>query len=133
MSTSIPHNALVVVADGGKAILFRNTGAGGEVALKEEQHLSLKDFSNDGPSGARPGDQTPRQTDEATFAKQLAHALFTMHEQGRYQSLVLIADPQTLGQLRSAMHKTVEGSIVQTRSKDYTNHSTAEIQKALAS
>ncbi len=132
MPKQIPHDALVVVTDGGKAMLFRNTGVPGEISLKEEQRLTLKDFTNDGPSGARPGDQSPRQTDEATFAKQLAHSLFTMHEQKRYQSMVLIADPQTLGQLRSAMHKTVEGSIVQTMSKDYTNNSIAEIEKALS-
>jgi len=132
MSKHIPQDALVVVADGGGATLFRNTAASGDVSLKEEQKLSLKDFSNDGPSGARPGDQSPRQTDEATFAKQLAHSLFTMHEQKRYTAMVLIADPQTLGQLRSAMHKTVEASIVQTMAKDYTNNSLAEIQKALS-
>lgn len=132
MSKHIPQDALVVVADGGGATLFRNTAASGDVSLKEEQKLSLKDFSNDGPSGARPGDQSPRQTDEATFAKQLAHSLFTMHEQKRYTAMVLIADPQTLGQLRSAMHKTVEASIVQTMAKDYTNNTLAEIQKALS-
>lgn len=132
MSKHIPQNALVVVADGGGATLFRNTAASGDVSLKEEQKLSLKDFSNDGPSGARPGDQSPRQTDEATFAKQLAHSLFTMHEQKRYTAMVLIADPQTLGQLRSALHKTVEASIVQTMAKDYTNNTLAEIQKALS-
>ncbi len=132
MSKHIPQDALVVVADGGGATLFRNTAASGDVSLKEEQKLSLKDFSNDGPSGARPGDQSPRQTDEATFAKQLAHSLFTMHEQKRYTAMVLIADPQTLGQLRAAMHKTVEASIVQTMAKDYTNNTLAEIQKALS-
>lgn len=132
MSKSIPENALIVVADGGKAILLRNTGSGGELALTEEQRLTLKDFHNDGPSGARPEDQSPHQTDEATFAKKLAQSLFTMHENKRYESLVLIADPQTLGQIRGAMHKTVEGSVVTSMSKDYTNHSTAEIQKALS-
>ena len=131
MPNPIPEQALIVVADGRKANLFRNTGSGGEISLKEEQHLTLKDFSNDGPSGARPGDQTPHQTDEATFAKQLAHTLFTWHEQGRFKSLVLIADPQTLGQMRTAMHKTVEATITETMAKDYTNHSVAEIEKAL--
>jgi protein required for attachment to host cells len=29
MSTSIPENTLVVVADGGKALMFRRTGTGG--------------------------------------------------------------------------------------------------------
>ncbi len=55
-----------------------------------------------------------------------------MHEQKRFEALVLIADPQTLGQVRSAMHKSVEASVVQTMAKDYTNHKLADIQKALA-
>ena len=132
MSKSVPENALIVVADGGKAILFRNAGHGADISLREEQRLTLKDFANDGPSGSRPEDQTPRQTDEATFAKQLTHTLFTMHEQKRYEAMVLIADPQTLGQMRDAMHKTVAGAIVQTMSKDYTNNTIHEIEKALA-
>ena len=73
--TQIPHNALIVIADGGGATLFRSSGSGAELSLKEERKLSPKDLSEEGPSGSRPEDQTPRQTNEATFAKQLAQAL----------------------------------------------------------
>ncbi len=132
MSKNIPHDALVVVADGRKAILLRNEGSGGEVSLREERRLSPKDLLNDGPSGSRPEEQTPRQTDEATFAKQLAETLFKMNQAGAFKELVLVADPQTLGQLRDAMHKTVEASLVLTLHKDLTNHSVREITQALA-
>lgn len=132
MTTTIPKNALVLVADGRKAILFRNDGAAGDVSLREERRLSPKDLIDDGPSGSRPEDQTPRQTDEATFAKQLANALSRMKQSGGFEALVLIADPQTLGQLRATMHKDVEGSLVLTLAKDLTNHSVAEIAKALS-
>lgn len=131
MTQAIPKNALIVIADGRKAILLRNHGSGGEVSLKEERRLSPKDLRDDGPSGSRPEDQTPRQTDEATFAKQLANTLRTMKLSGAYESLVLVADPQTLGQLRDTMHKEVEASLVLTLAKDLTNHSVAEIAKAL--
>ncbi|MET0528042.1 MAG: host attachment family protein [Microvirga sp.] len=129
--TQIPHNALVVVADGGGATLFRNTGSGGDVTLKEERKLTPKDLSEEGPSGSRPEDQTPRQTDEATFAKQLVQMLQKMNNANKYSDLVLIADPQTLGQMRSAMHKAVEASVVLSMAKDLTNHSLADITKAL--
>ena len=132
MSSEIPDQALVVVADGGKATLLRRTGSGEGVTLREERHLTPKHLSEQGPSGSRPEDQTPQQTDEATFAKQLAHALFSMHERGDFKSMVLIADPQTLGQLRASMHKVVEGSIVRTLAKDLTNHSVKDIEAALA-
>ena len=131
MTKAIPKDALIVVADGRKAILLRNHGAGGEVSLTEERRLSPKDLQDDGPSGSRPEDQTPRQTNEATFAKQLANMLQRMKLSGSYDSLVLIADPQTLGQLRDTMHKEVEASLALTMAKDLTNHSVAEIAKAL--
>ena len=132
MSKTVPNAALVVVADGQKAILLRNEGQGGEVSLREERRLTPKDLASEGPSGSRPEDQTPKQTNEATFAKQLAESLYQMHHAGDYQSLVLIADPQTLGQLRDTMHKTVAGSIAFTLSKDYTNESAQNIAKHLS-
>ena len=132
MAKQIPTDALVVVADGGKAVLLRNKAHGDGVDLHEERRVTPHDLAAEGPSGSRPEDQTPKQTDEATFAKQLAETLYKMHHAGKYESLVLIADPQTLGQIRDAMHKSVEGSVVFTLSKDYTNHSAQEITKHLS-
>lgn len=131
---TVPPDALVVVADGAKAILLRNAGTGSELSLKEERRITPKSLSAEGgqgPSGVRPGDQTPHQTEEATFAKQLAEALYAMRHKGDYKQLVLIADPQTLGQMRDCLHKEVEASMAFTLGKDYTNQSIAEIEKAL--
>ena len=131
---TVPPEALVVVADGAKAILLRNTGTGSELSLKEERRITPKSLSAEsgqGPSGSRPGDQTPHQTEEATFAKQLSDALYAMRHKGDYKQLVLIADAQTLGQMRECLHKEVEASMVFTLSKDYTNQSVADIEKAL--
>lgn len=132
MPNPIPSNALIVVADGGGGTLFRNAGAGGEVSLQEVRRLSPEDLASEGPSGSRPESQTPRQTDEATFAKQLAQTLFAMHGRHEFEALVLILDPQTLGQVRDCMHKTVEASVVRTLAKDLTNHAPADIEKALS-
>ena len=132
MSKEVPANALIAVADGGKAILFRNTGVAGQLALREERRLTLKDFANDGPSGSTPPEESPHATDEATFAKQLAKTLTKMHDHNEFEALVLIADPQTLGQLRGAMHKTLEKSVVFSLSKDYTNQSVKQITEALS-
>ncbi|MBI0537696.1 host attachment protein [Roseomonas sp. KE2513] len=131
MAHSIPNKALVLVADGGKAILFRNTGHGGDVTLHEERRLTLSDFSNDGPSGSQGTEASPGDTDEATFGKKLAQTLQTMKAANGYEDLVIVADPQTLGELRKVMHKTVEASVVHTLAKDLTNHAGAEIAAAL--
>ena len=53
MSSIVPNTALVVVADGRKAILLRNVGSGSVVSLREERRLTPKDLSSDGPSGPR--------------------------------------------------------------------------------
>lgn len=131
MSQAIPAESLIVVADGGKATLYRNTGSGAEVTLTEVRKLSPKDVMLGTPSGNRPGDQSVHQAEEAVFAKQLAQTLHTMLDHNEYKDLVIIADAQTLGQLRDAMHKTVERAVVKSMSKDYTNSSLKEIEKAL--
>jgi len=131
MTTSIPENSLIVVADGRKAIFFRSHGLRDDLSLREETRLGPKDLIDEGPSGSRPEEQTLRQTDEATFAKQLAETLYKMKNGGKFDSLVLVADPQTLGQLRDTMHKTVPRSMVFSLAKDFTNHSINDIESAL--
>lgn len=131
MSKTVPANALVVVADGGKAILFRNVGQGEGLTLKEERRVEPSNVVQ-GPSGSRPEDQTPKQTEEATFAKNLTKLLTSMHDEHAFKEMVLVADPQTLGQMRDAMHKSLEGAIAWSLSKDLTNNSLKEIEKSLS-
>ena len=132
MPTSIPDHALVVVADGHKARLFRRSGTGPAVTLHEETALNSSGFVAETPSGSQPGDQSPKQTEEAGFASHLAHALHDLHQHGKFQDLVLVVDPQTLGQLRKALHKTVEASVVMTVAKDLTNHPLKALESALS-
>lgn len=127
----LPHDALVVVADGHGAIILRNAGQGGVVKLKEEKRLTPKNLLDDGPSGARPEEQTPRQTDEATFAKQLTQALHKMLTDKEFEEMVLVADPQTLGQMREAMHKTLAAAVLRSLPKNLMNHSSEEIAEAI--
>lgn len=126
-SKTIPQQTLVVVADGHRAVLFRTHGVNDAMTLTEERQLTPQNLASEGPSGSRPEEQSPRQTDEATFAKQLAAELFTLKQANKFDHMVLAADPQTLGQLRSALHKTVTAAIVLTLDKELTNHSAADI------
>ncbi len=126
-SKTIPQQTLVVVADGHRAVLFRTHGVNDAMTLTEERQLTPQNLAAEGPSGSRPEEQSPRQTDEATFAKQLAAELFTLKQANKFEHMVLAADPQTLGQLRSALHKTVEASIALTLDKELTNHSAGDI------
>jgi protein required for attachment to host cells len=124
---TIPQHTLVVVADGHQAALFRSAGVKDTLSLTQERRITPQNLEDEGPSGSRPEEQTDRQTDEATFAKQLANALYSLKHANKFEHMVLAADPQTLGQLRSAMHKTVSESIILTLDKELTNHSTADL------
>ena len=132
MTDTIPNQALIVVADGGKAILFRNTGSGHAVVLREERRLTPNAETEQGPSGSRPVEQSESQTAEASFVNVIAHALHAMHGQGEFKALVLVAAPATLGELRSAIHKSVAATVACSISKDLTNHTTKEIAEALS-
>lgn len=127
----VPHNALVVVADGTGARFFRNTGKDGTISLMAEGDLKPVHLLNDGPAGRRPPESTAQETDEATFAKQLSKELYRRAHSGDFTALVLIADPQTLGQIRPSLHKEVQDRLVDELGKTLTKASVADIQKAL--
>lgn len=131
MADKIPHNAFVVVADGTGARFFRNIGQDFSVTLKADGQLQPAHLEDDGPSGKRPHESTSLETDEATFAKQLAKELYRRAHHGDFAALVLIADPQTLGQLRPLLHKEVQSRLVSEHGKTLTKATIADIQKTL--
>ena len=90
LEKEIPHNALVVVADGVGARFFRNSGQAGKITLVAEGELKPHDLLNDGPSGKRPPESSHQETDEATFAKQLAHELYRRAHSGDFAALALV-------------------------------------------
>ncbi len=128
----IPHNALVVVADGTGARLFRNSGQENKVTLSADGEFKPSHLLDDGPAGHRPPESSGQETDEATFAKQLAKELYRRAHSGDFKALVLIADPQTLGQIRPSLHKEVRDRLVSEVAKTLTKSSIADIQKALS-
>lgn len=131
MPRKIPRNALIVVADGAGARFFRNVGQENEVSLSAEGEFTPSDLLDAGPAGKRPEESTHRETDEATFAKQLAKELYRRAHHGDFEALVLVADPQTLGQIRPILHKEVKDRLVSEIGKVLVRASISDIQKAL--
>lgn len=129
--TLIPAHTLVVVADGTGARLFRNRGDEREVSLHQVELRELVNMDDDGPAGSMPGESTGQQIDEATFAKQLAHALNDGAVKQHYEQLVLIADPTTLGRMRPLLHKQVQARIITEIPKTLTNAPVQDIERAL--
>lgn len=130
MAVEIPHNALVVVADGTGARFFRNAGRE-KVVLTFEAEFKPIHLLDDGPAGKRPPESSHQETNEATFAKQLAKELYRRAHQGDFAALVLIADPQTLGQIRPTLHKEVQDRLISEIGKTLTKASITDIQKVL--
>lgn len=128
----MPQGTLVLIADGGGARTFLSKGDGRSVQLEQQHELTPQNLSEDGPSGSRPHEQSESQTDEATFAKQLAHRLNDAALKGEYEHLVLVADPQTLGQIRPQLHKETLQRLLFELDKTLTNAPLKDIEKALA-
>lgn len=128
----IPAGTWVVVADGEGARVFRNTGDANRLSLHQEDVLEAMNINDEGPSGVAPPEQTGQQTDEATFAKQLANRLNAGALANDYEHLVLVADPQTLGQMRPLLHKETLQRQVGELAKTLTNAPLADIERALS-
>ena len=128
----LPEDALVVVADGEGARVFRNRGERGAVSLHQYELLELMNLDDDGPAGRMPDESTSRQIDEATFAKQLANGLNDAALKQRYEHLVLVADPKTLGRVRPLLHKEAAQRVVAEIGKDLTNMPLEGIERSLA-
>ena len=122
----------VMVADGSEARLFTNVGNVTRVSLKQEQHLSPENLLDDGPSGHRPPEENEQAADEATFAKQLAQRLNAAALHDEYEHLVLMADPQTLGQMRPQLHVETQKRLVGEIAKTMTGAPLEDIQNALS-
>lgn len=126
----LSYNALVVVADGHQAVLLRNVAKYG-IELKEKERIGPAHLQDES-QGRQPEETTPRNEDEATFAKQLTERLNRMVLQNKVDQLAVIADPSTLGVMRKNYHKLLEQRLVKELPKTLTSASAEEIARALA-
>lgn len=126
----LAYNALVVVADGHQAVLYRNTAKSG-IELEEKERITPKNLQDES-QGKQPEETTPKDEDEATFAKQLVERLNKMVLQHKVEELAVIADPSTLGTMRKTYHKELQSRLKKELPKTLTSASAAEVAKALS-
>lgn len=124
---NFPNNTLVVIATGAEAKTFRVVDG----ALKHDTDWHPQNLDDEGPSGKRPPDVSPGGNDEATFSKQIAHKLYALAHKGAFDHLVLVADPQTLGEMRPQLHLEVTDKIVLELAKTLINSPIADIERSL--
>lgn len=123
----IPNGTWVVVANGTRAIIYRDRGEGLRLDLRVEDI-----FSQDGRRIAVPGPVGPNFLHEigrapasangaavppdlaTAIGAELAHA----RDRGLYESLVLVAPPRMLGSLRAALRPSVAATLIGVLLKD---------------
>jgi len=129
----IPTGTWVVVADGTQARLFHNLGKQDALQLKQDDLIKpdVVDEQGQGPSGHRPPEASPEQTDEATFAKQLVHRLNAAALKQEFEHLFLIADPKTMGEIRPQLHAETSKRLTGELTKTLTNSTLEDIEKIL--
>lgn len=128
--TQLSHlqDAFVVVATGAGARTFHVHDG----ALVEGAEWATGDLADDGPSGKSPPDMSPRELNEATFSKLMAEKLYKLAVTQTFDKLILIADPNTLGEMRPLLHLEVKNRLVLEQAKTLTNSSVADIEKSIA-
>ena len=141
----VPHNSFVVVADGEKMLFFRNEGDTHypklEVERKREQdNPPDRDQKSDGPGRAFSSVGSGRsafeeadfhQLEENRFAAETAEMLKQRALRNDFDSLIVVAPPRTLGELRKHYHKEVEKRLAGEIAKDLTGHPVEEIEKII--
>ncbi|WP_417513735.1 host attachment family protein [Minwuia sp.] len=130
-SKTIPTDTFIVVGTGEGAKFFRNAGDTQNLDLKPEGALEPGDLADQGPAGKSPPDQSDKESMEATFSKILANDLYDKAHAGKFDQLVLILDPDTLGEVRPLLHKEVQDRLRFDMAKTLVNSTIDDIEKTL--
>lgn len=166
----VPHNSVVVVADGRKMLFLRNEGDADYPNLvvetaQEKPNPATRDQATDAagaasstqsgpgaPNVARNGsghaqgggaqfapsrgsfEQTDfHQLEEDRFAAEVADLLKKRALRNDFESLIIVAPPRTLGEMRKHYHKEVSERLAGELDKDLTGHPIPDIERALLS
>jgi protein required for attachment to host cells len=143
----IPHNALIFVGDGRKALFLRNAGTPTEPNFVTENVVKQGDNPSTAAQGAdRPGrsfasvgsarsamEQTDwHEIEEQRFARVAADTIGRMVRERGIQHIVIAAPPRTLAELRNALADDVRARVIGEVDKDFTRQPIGEIAKHLA-
>lgn len=125
----LPHDVTVVVTDGQKLRLFRNTGTEFHLALTEQPQPAVQG-EVEGASRHHLGDGKKDHQEvsyEAAVAKWLNHEITT----GRIGAVFVIAPPRALGELRLHYGKMLQEKLVGELAKEHTNDTVHVLTQAI--
>lgn len=125
----LPHNTVVVVADGHSASIFRNVARHG-IELVQMETVTPASLSD--PATTPVLDEiSPRDEEEAGFAARLTRHLNMMVLKHKMEDVAIIADPSSLGVMRKHYHKELQLRLRKELAKTLTNSDIPAIQNAL--
>jgi protein required for attachment to host cells len=141
----LPHNALVLVADGRKMLFFRNEGDEGQIDLRTEAHDARderkdREIKTDAPGVVQQSFGSGRSTyeepdfqqqEEDRWIKDAADELRDRVLRNDFDALAIVAPPKALGVLRKCLHKEVEKRVVCTVNKEMSGRPVPDIETLL--
>ena len=128
----IPANAHVALADGERFLLMRNAGSATEARLELIAEPSLKDEEESGARGHNdPKSDDYHEQDKLDHAASAASWLNRQVMQHRIEQLILVAAPDTLGEMRQHLHKETQGVVIEEIAKQLTGMPGPEIARAI--
>jgi protein required for attachment to host cells len=142
----LPHNALVLVADGRKMLFFRNNGDENQIDLRTESHDARRhqrkdrEIKTDAPGTTKQSFGYGRSTyEEADFQQQeedrwikdAAEELKVRVLRNDFDALAIVAPPKALGVLKKFLHKEVQKRIVCTVNKEMSGRPVPDIEMLL--
>ena len=143
---SVPHDAMIFVGDGQKALFLRNKGD-----EKFPNLIAERVFVDDNPLTHEQGTDRPgrvfkraatnrrsgvaatdwHEVEKHRFARRVAAAMEELVHAKKVKTIIIVAPPRTLADLRQAFHADVKTKIVAEIGKDLTKHPAADIEKHL--
>jgi protein required for attachment to host cells len=141
----LPHNALVLVADGRKMLFFRNHGDENQIDLRTEAHEARdlrkdRDIKTDAPGTVKQSFGFGRSTyeepdfqqqEEDRWIKDAAEELKARVLRGDFDVLAIVAPPKALGVLKKCLHKEVERRLVCAVNKEMSGRPVPDIEALL--
>src|SRR5207244_2640340 len=141
----LPHNALVLVADGRKMLFFRNHGDESQIDLRTESHDARKDrkdrdIKTDAPGTVKQSfgfgrstyeEDNFQQQEEDRWIRDAADELKARVLRNDFDALAIVAPPKALGVLKKCLHKEVQRRIVCTVNKEMSGRPVPDIEALL--
>ena len=139
----LPHNALVLVADGRKMLFFRNHGDEDQIDLRTEAHEARRnqrkdrDIKTDAPGTVKQSFGYGRSTyeepdfqqqEEDRWIKDAADELRARVMRNDFDALAIVAPPKALGVLKKCLHKEVERRLEFTINKEMSGRPIPDIE-----